>query len=401
MNAQRLFLRFFLVLFWAIVILLFICFPKFYTKKNDKILNIFSWPAIFDLNYISKFEHEHNVTVNINYYESNEELLVKLKATRGVGYDIIVPSDYAVNILTAENFLKPIDKSKLNFYSNLNPIILNQYFDSGNIYSIPFEWSVFGVAYLNSFAKHISNYNTWDMIFENNMSETSNSRTFDSPCGLAQCERIGVQSCPLFTQNERKGMNCDYKILMPNDPLLSIPLASLYLFNKTVSLTAQELEKIKEVLIKQKQWVQAYTDVRVDYILFLKNCPLAVTSSAYISRLMLNNSNKIGFYVPDFSLVTIESIVIPKNTKNDELIYKFLNFIYSSESIIHHVGLNAFFPATVSELDYLNLPKAVKPILKISKDQFSKLNFFKPDLFIKNDDVEGILRDLWIKVKSN
>ncbi len=382
-SIQRLFSRLFLIIFWLVIILLFIYFPKFSTKKNDKNLNIFTWPAIFDLNYIAKFERENNITVNINFYESNEELLVKLKATKGLGYDIIIPSDYAVNILVQENFLKPLDKSKLNFYSNLNPILLGHYFDPENIYSIPFEWSVFGIAYLTSFANNISNsgtpgsgppgYNTWDMIFS--------------------------QPHTLSEGSEATESNGGYKILMPNDPLLSIPLASLYLFNKTTGLTKVELEEIKNLLIKQKQWVQAYTDTRVDYILFLKNCPLAVTSSAYISRLILK-TDKIGFYVPNSSLITIENIVIPRVTKNDDLIYKFLNFIYSSESIIHHVGLNAFFPATVSELDYLNLPKSVNQILKMTKEHFSKLNFFKPDNFIKSNDVEGILRDLWIKVKS-
>ena len=42
---------------------------------------------------------------------------------------------------------------------------------------------------------------------------------------------------------------------------------------------------------------------------------------------MLNNSG-VEFYVPDSSLITIENIVIPQSTTNDELIYKFLNFIY-------------------------------------------------------------------------
>ncbi len=78
-------------------------------------INVFAWGDILDPAVIADFEKETGIKVNLNYYSSNEELIVKLKATRGEGYDLIIPSDYAVKILIKEDLLKPIDQKPPRF----------------------------------------------------------------------------------------------------------------------------------------------------------------------------------------------------------------------------------------------------------------------------------------------
>src|SRR5262245_18532237 len=127
--------RFLIVALWLAVILALLFLGSVGPLKTQaKSINVFAWSGMLDLQYIAEFERKTCIRVNISFYESNEELLVKMRASGGRGYDLIVPSDYAVTILKRENLLKKLDKTKMPFYANLNPLLLNHYFDPNNEY---------------------------------------------------------------------------------------------------------------------------------------------------------------------------------------------------------------------------------------------------------------------------
>ena len=128
-------------------IFLFICIlflvklqSTFFQDVNT--LHIFTWSDIFDPKIIAQFEKEKNIPIQFHYYSSNEELLVKLKATRGKGYDLIIPSEYSIKYLMEYGLIKKIDKSKLKF--STSEFVHNQ-FDPNLEYSIPFTWEVMGL----------------------------------------------------------------------------------------------------------------------------------------------------------------------------------------------------------------------------------------------------------------
>ena len=201
---KKLLLRSFFVLFWIALIGAILYWPKLKVIQYDsRTLNVFAWGDILDPSVIAKFEKETNIKVRLSYYASNEELLVKLKATQGEGYDLIVPSDYAVKILIQENLLKCLDKSRLHFWKELNPHLLGHFFDPENRYSLPFEWEV----YLFGINKDYFDANpklppSWKLIFD----------------------RKTVQ----------------YKISMTNDPIEAIQFAGFYLFGNVSELNSQQ-----------------------------------------------------------------------------------------------------------------------------------------------------------------
>ena len=64
-------------------------------------------------------------------------MLAKLEAVKGGDYDIIIASDYIINIARSEGLLKEINKEKVpQLYKNLNPKYLNQYYDPDGLYTI-------------------------------------------------------------------------------------------------------------------------------------------------------------------------------------------------------------------------------------------------------------------------
>jgi len=52
-----------------------------------------------------------------------------------------------VEALIRSNQLRPLDKSKLPNFDNINPIYRNQRFDPGNRYSVPYAYTVTLIGY--------------------------------------------------------------------------------------------------------------------------------------------------------------------------------------------------------------------------------------------------------------
>ena len=153
-------------LFWLALIILFLYSPLFLSfNSDDKTLNIFCWSSSFDPDYFTEFEKETGIKLHFSYYETNEELYVKLKALDGGGYDLIVPSDYAVEWLAIDGLLQPLNKEKITFIHQINPALMGHFFDPHNIYSLPFEWGVTGLGIDKDVLKE-NIEGSWDLVFD-------------------------------------------------------------------------------------------------------------------------------------------------------------------------------------------------------------------------------------------
>ena len=69
-------------------------------------LNLYNWDNYIDPQLLKDFQREFGVRVIEDKFASNEELLAKLQFGGG-GYDVVVPSDYAVRIMVRRELLAP------------------------------------------------------------------------------------------------------------------------------------------------------------------------------------------------------------------------------------------------------------------------------------------------------
>ena len=99
-------------------------------------INIYTWDGYFDPATIAAFTEETGIEVNLSPFASNEDMLVVMQS--GAAYDIVLASDYALNILRKADLLQPLDMEALTNYENLDPSYLNQYYDPDGAYSIPY-----------------------------------------------------------------------------------------------------------------------------------------------------------------------------------------------------------------------------------------------------------------------
>jgi spermidine/putrescine transport system substrate-binding protein len=123
----------------AVLIITFLFAGRFIELfEHGKSINVLVWGQILDKEFLSDFEKETGIRVNMSYFENNEELFVKLKTTDLHDYDLIMPSDWAVELLIKDDLVKKLDRTKIVAWNSLYPALCNLYFDPHNEYTIYF-----------------------------------------------------------------------------------------------------------------------------------------------------------------------------------------------------------------------------------------------------------------------
>ncbi|MGO0062696.1 polyamine ABC transporter substrate-binding protein [Brevibacillus fluminis] len=138
-----------------------------------------NWSDFTPETMLKNFEQETGIKVKFSTFSSNEEVLAKLSAGGLGNYDLIVVSDYTVDILRKQGMLEEIDKANIPNFKNLIPAFLDQAFDPGNKYSIPYMAGNVIIAYnKDTVKKPITGYaDLWDPEFVNNLVVLDDQRT--------------------------------------------------------------------------------------------------------------------------------------------------------------------------------------------------------------------------------
>jgi len=109
-------------------------------------LYVYHWSDYIDPALLEAFEEEYGVRIILDTYDSNEDMIAKVRAGNS-GYDMVVPSDYAVTIMATEDLVLELDKALLPNLANVDPNLLDQPFDPGNTHSVPYMYGITGIAY--------------------------------------------------------------------------------------------------------------------------------------------------------------------------------------------------------------------------------------------------------------
>lgn len=100
-------------------------------------LNVYSWGDYDAPRNIRQFREGHGITVQMDAFASNEEMLAKLGTARGTsGYDIVVPTGAYVPQMVANGMLAKLDHSLLPNLKNLMPSARRRIWDPEDEYVI-------------------------------------------------------------------------------------------------------------------------------------------------------------------------------------------------------------------------------------------------------------------------
>ncbi len=329
-NSKVLAIRSLMVIFWVVSIFSLYYFSQYVTQLHaNRTLYIAAWPLSLDTQYFTEFEKQTGITLKVTYVETSEELLSKMQMTEGVGYDIIFPSDYTLQPLISQGLLQKIDKSKLTFWNTLDTRLLDHYFDPENMYSIPFYWAAYGIG-INKKLFGAQPPRTYGLLFDSAYNP--------------------------------------HRIIMTNSAREAILTAGLYLFKSIDQLSNPEYQqKIRDVLLNQKKWVDIYTEERVDELLASETNMLAFGLSPDITRAIRKNKD-VFFMIPDEgSFIVMDSVALPAHSKNSDLAYTFLNYLYQPKVINHHIALYNMCSPIISP--------DVRTECTVAPEDFEKLHF--------------------------
>ncbi len=114
------------------------------SSKASKVLRILTWEGYAPSELVEKFKKETGIEVQLSYIGDNNELIAKLAATKGQGFDLIQPTYNWVTIAQNQyQVYAPIDTAKLKteyFDPQLFKTVTEGTKINGKSYAVPFCW---------------------------------------------------------------------------------------------------------------------------------------------------------------------------------------------------------------------------------------------------------------------
>jgi spermidine/putrescine-binding protein len=111
--------------------------PEVPAKVTSTELNLFVRTERIPVEMVECFELVYGIKVNRDEYSSNEDMYARVSAG-GSDYDLVLPTDYMIALLTRQDLLQELDHSQLPVLKKFNPSYLDFEFDPGNKYTIPY-----------------------------------------------------------------------------------------------------------------------------------------------------------------------------------------------------------------------------------------------------------------------
>ncbi len=302
---------------------------------SGKVLNVYIWSNYISPETVKKFEKRYDVRVNIDLYDSVEALLAKVQAGNA-GYDVLCPTNYAVEILEKQNLLLPLDHSALPHLSNVDPHFLDPEYDPGNRYSVPYFWGSAGIAYRKS---RVGTVDSWSALWD---------------------ERYKGRILMLDDARETLGAALKWKG---------------YSLNTTDEPTLRMAQKL---LIEQKPLVKAYDSANFQDVLLAGDVWVAHGWNGQFARAMEVDPD-IEYVIPkEGGSLFIDNLVIPASAENPELAHAFIDFTMEAQiaaeicATMQYSSPNraarAFLPASILDNPAIFPPEDVLDRLELIKD---------------------------------
>lgn len=254
----------------------------------DRVLNVYIWSNYIAPETVRKFEQRHRVRVNVDLYDTNEAMLAKVEAGN-VGYDVLCPSNYAIQVLTAQGLLRPLDRAALPHFTNADPAFLDRAHDPGNRYSVPYLWGTAGIAYRMS---RVGSVDSWSALWD-----------------------------------PRHGR----RVLMLDDPREAFG-AALKLMGESLNTTDPALlARAQQLLFRQKPLVRAYNSSNYEDVLLSGDVWLAQGWNGQFAR-AIDQDPDIAYVIPkEGGSLFVDSLVIPRDAPHPDLAHAFIDFTLEAE----------------------------------------------------------------------
>ncbi|GHU81401.1 spermidine/putrescine ABC transporter substrate-binding protein [Clostridia bacterium] len=323
-------------------------------------INVFNWGEYISvgeddsMDVIAEFEKQYNIKVNYTNYETNEEMYNLLKNSNS-SYDVIFPSDYMIGKLIKEDMLDKINFDNVPNYENIMEEYKNLPFDPNNEYSVPYSGGVVAMV-----------YNT-EMIKEN-------------PDSFAALWSDKYKGNILMINNSRDAMAIAMQLKGITPDVVT---------KEDVDTAAAYLKEQKPIL-KKYAMDQTFTEMEGD------QAAIAPYYAGDIAA-MIGNNDKLDYILPkEGSNKFIDSMCIPKTSKNKDLAEKFINFMLEAETAKENATYLGYTTPNKAAYDILDDDIKNNELMYPPKEYLDKCYYFSNI----PDDVYNYMQEKFLQVQS-
>ncbi len=308
------------------------------------------------------------VTVNYSTYASNESMYAKL-SSGSVHYDVIVPSDYMIERMIAEDMLAPLNLDNFENLDNLSPDFFGEnakfdYYDPDNRYAVPYMYGMIGIIYNTA------------MVAE------------DDPA---------LGSWQLMWDARHKG-----NILQFNNARDAFGTAQYFLGLDVNSSDEGEWRKALEKLKEQKKVVQGYVMDEIFNKMENGSAAIAAYYAGDFLAMYENNEDLEFFYPEEGTNLYVDAMCIPKTSQNQEIAEWYIDFMLSEEPAVanaeytYYASPNTAVRENQDYIDYMNDIKDGGYELMYGTDAVQTSSY-------ENLDAETLIliNTLWEELKSD
>ena len=108
---------------------------------------ISNWDGYMPKDLLENFTKETGIQAELSVHATNEEIMGKVTAGGGKGYDVLFVSSPFVEALAKQGLIAELDPAKIPNLANLYPEARNLAYDPGNKWSVPYAWGTTGLCY--------------------------------------------------------------------------------------------------------------------------------------------------------------------------------------------------------------------------------------------------------------
>jgi spermidine/putrescine transport system substrate-binding protein len=273
------------------------------SNTSPKTLYLYNWNNYIAPDTLQRFETQCRCRVVQDYYSDNEEMLAKL-AAGATGYDVIVPTQNAVQSLIRQQVLRPLNHHALPQFASLKPQFTNQTFDRGNQYSVPYAYTISLLGYNQQKMQELGiPTDSWAAIFE-----------------------------PRYLQKLKGRVT----VLDSQRELMAAAMKYLgYSINDT---DTTKWQRARDVILRAKPYWAAFNASSYIKELTIGHIWLAhgYSNDMYQARqdaLQAQRPFQISYRIPkEGAVLAIDSMVLHHTGKQPELAHQFINFMLQGES---------------------------------------------------------------------
>jgi len=327
-------------------------------------LKILTWKGYAPKALVEKFEKQTGLKVELTY-SNNEEMISKLRATRGAGFDLAQPSQDRISSVQAKyKIYKPLDYSKID-----SSLIITSMLDAvkkntkvkDDSFGVPFCYGTSGLIVNTKLAPNAKDYS--DLLDPEYKGKISYRLKRPTLIGIA----FSKGDNPFAKYGDVKA----YKKLM---------------------------DSVSADLISAKPLVKNYYANGDALLSMLRSGEVTVAMGWDNGGWKLHKENPdLDFIAPKSgALGWIDTFAIPAKAKNVEGAYKWINFMLKPENAAYFTNDSGYGTASNGAIALLDEEKKANFQRSFSKEDIDNIKWYPP-VPAKLEKIEGKILD---KIKS-